>query len=499
MARRHAAAAPQGASRCIPTCRPDDRVFYFTTCGWMMWNWLVSASPRRDACCSTTARPSIPERQHPVRLCGGRALTQFGTSAKYIDACAKAGVKPPHHDLSTRAHDHLDRLAARAGRLRLRLSSTSSRTCTRLDLRRHRHRLLLRARQSDRPGLARRDPGARLGMAVEVWDDDGKPVTPSKGELVCTRRSRRCRSASGTTRRQEIPRRLFRALREHLAPRRFRRMDRAWRHDHPWPLRRHAQPRRRAHRHGRDLSPGRADARGGRGDRHRPGLGQRRARRPVRAPARGRDARRALSDKIKSRSAGATPRHVPAKIMQVADIPRTKSGKIVRARAVRYGAWAAGEEQGSAGQSGGAGVYARASRNCSRDRFATWHTTPCPPALGRGPFSAARAVPRWIPAQGRDDGLRRGTSKRHDHHARPTTASTLLAGVAEPAIAEAQGWIAGRTFPERQAADRCVPGGARLSAAGGADRSSGAHRLGADDIALHRHLRPAEAALVAGR
>ena len=135
--------------------------------------------------------------------------------------------------------------------------------------------------------------GPGLGMAIDVFDDDGKPLAAGKGELVCTRAvpvdAGRLLERSG---RRQIPRRLFRALPRHLVPRRLRRMDRARRHDHPRPLRRHAQSRRRAHRHRRDLPPGRADPRGRRGARHRPGLAGRRAHRAVRAAARRRRARR---------------------------------------------------------------------------------------------------------------------------------------------------------------------------------------------------------------
>jgi acetoacetyl-CoA synthetase len=70
--------------------KPGDRVFYFTTCGWMMWNWLVSGSPAARRCCSTTARRSWPAGA-AVRLPTPNGMTVFGTSAKYIDACAKAG------------------------------------------------------------------------------------------------------------------------------------------------------------------------------------------------------------------------------------------------------------------------------------------------------------------------------------------------------------------------------------------------------------------------
>jgi acyl-coenzyme A synthetase/AMP-(fatty) acid ligase len=67
--------------------------------------------------------------------------------------------------------------------------------------------------------------GPGLGMAVDVWDDDGKPSPGKRANWSAPSRFRPCRLASGTTRRREIPRRLFRALRQHLVPWRLRRMD----------------------------------------------------------------------------------------------------------------------------------------------------------------------------------------------------------------------------------------------------------------------------------
>jgi acetoacetyl-CoA synthetase len=67
--------------------------------------------------------------------------------------------------------------------------------------------------------------GPGLGMAVEVWDDDGKPSPGKRANWSAPSRFRPCRSASGTTRRREIPRRLFLPLRQHLDPWRLRRMD----------------------------------------------------------------------------------------------------------------------------------------------------------------------------------------------------------------------------------------------------------------------------------
>ena len=167
----------------------------------------------------------------------------------------------------------------------VRLRGRQGGRAPRLHLGRHRHLRLLRARHPDQAGLARRDPGpgARASPSTSSTTS-GKPHGARQGrarlhEAVPVHADRLLERS----RRQEVPRRLFRALSQHLAPRRLRRVDRARRHDHPRPLRRHAQSRRRAHRHGRDLPPGRAAAGGAGEHRHRPGLGRRRARGAVRA------------------------------------------------------------------------------------------------------------------------------------------------------------------------------------------------------------------------
>ena len=106
--------------------KPGDRVFYFTTCGWMMWNWLVSgAGVRARRCCSTTARRSSAAASVLFDFADAEGITHFGTSAKFIDALAKPGLKPMRHaSPRAAAHDALDRLAARARELRLRLPRT---------------------------------------------------------------------------------------------------------------------------------------------------------------------------------------------------------------------------------------------------------------------------------------------------------------------------------------------------------------------------------------
>ena len=268
--------------------RDGDRLFYFTTCGWMMWNWLVSGLASGATLLLYDGSPFHPDGNVLFDFADAEKMTYFGTSAKFIDTLRKSGLRPiDSHDLSTvRTISSTGSPLSPEGfafvydgiKKDVHLASISGGTdivsCFVLGV-------------PTEPVWSGEIQGPGLGMAVDVWDDDGKPVRQEKGELVCTQAvpvdAGRLLERS---RRQEIPRRLFRALRQCLVPWRLRRMDRAWRHDHPWPLRRDAQPGRRAHRHRRDLQPGRADAGDRRGALHRPGFRRRRARRAVRPPRR---------------------------------------------------------------------------------------------------------------------------------------------------------------------------------------------------------------------
>ncbi len=81
--------------------KPGDRLFYFTTCGWMMWNWLVSGLASGATLVLFDGSPFYPDGNILADISAAEKVTHFGTSAKYIDACAKAGVKPAQtHDLS---------------------------------------------------------------------------------------------------------------------------------------------------------------------------------------------------------------------------------------------------------------------------------------------------------------------------------------------------------------------------------------------------------------
>ena len=145
--------------------RADDVVFYFTTCGWMMWNWLVSALASKATIVLFDGSPVHPSPSVLFDVADRHRVTLMGVSAKYIDGAAKAGLRTPR-DPSTRhaAHGLLDRLAAVAGRVRVRLRRGEARRAPCVDLGRHRSVWLLRRRRSrpDRSGPVR-SKGQRSG------------------------------------------------------------------------------------------------------------------------------------------------------------------------------------------------------------------------------------------------------------------------------------------------------------------------------------------------
>jgi acetoacetyl-CoA synthetase len=74
--------------------RAGDRLFYYTTCGWMMWNWLVSGLSAGATIVTYEGSPSYPSLAHLPDLIDAEQITVFGTSARYIDGCRKAGLSP---------------------------------------------------------------------------------------------------------------------------------------------------------------------------------------------------------------------------------------------------------------------------------------------------------------------------------------------------------------------------------------------------------------------
>ena len=167
----------------------DDRVFYFTTCGWMMWNWLVSGLAAEATLLLYDGSPFLGRGNVLFDFAQAERMTHLGTSAKFIDAAAKVGTDP------ARTHD--------LGALRTILSTGSPLAPEGFDyVYEHVKRDLLLASISGGTDIVACFVGgtpllpvwrgeiqcAMLGMAVEVFDDDGRPLPAGKkGELVCTR------------------------------------------------------------------------------------------------------------------------------------------------------------------------------------------------------------------------------------------------------------------------------------------------------------------------
>jgi acetoacetyl-CoA synthetase len=313
---------------------PDSRVFYFTTCGWMMWNWLVGALGAGAALMLYDGSPFYPDGHVLWSFTAKHRCTLFGTAAKYIDALKANGLRPKEaHDLSSikvitstgspLVHESFDYVYDAIKR-DVHLASISGGTdivsCFVLG-------------NPLSPVYRGEIQGAGLGMAVDVFDDGGKPIPAGagSGELVCTKPFPSMpvmfwNDADGSKYKKAY----------------FERFDNVWCHG-DW-IERTA--------HGGFIIHGRSDAT------LNPGgvrIGTAEIYRQVEqipevmeSIAVGQDWDHdvrvilfvrmregivlddALRERIKKQiRIGASPRHVPAKIIQVADIPRTKSNKIV--------------------------------------------------------------------------------------------------------------------------------------------------------------------------
>ena len=165
-----------------------DRVFYFTTLGWMMWNWLVSGLAAGAALLLYDGSPFVGRGRILFDMADAEGMTHFGTSAKFLDAIAKIDLQP--------------KATHRLERLRAVLSTGSPLAPEGFD---YVHRNI-----KDDVCLSSISGGTDivscfvlgnpvlpvwrgeiqckgLGLAVDVFDDDGKPIRGGKGELVCTR------------------------------------------------------------------------------------------------------------------------------------------------------------------------------------------------------------------------------------------------------------------------------------------------------------------------
>ncbi|EXJ14436.1 acetoacetate--CoA ligase [Imhoffiella purpurea] len=165
-----------------------DRIFYYTTCGWMMWNWLMSGLASGATLLLYDGSPFAGDGRILFDYAEAEDMTHFGTSAKFLDAAAKQGLEPRKtHGLqalrvmtstgSPLMPEGFDYVHARI-KPDLQLASISGGTD------------ILSCFVLGNPALPvwRGEIQCRgLGMAVDVWDDDGNPLRGAKGELVCTK------------------------------------------------------------------------------------------------------------------------------------------------------------------------------------------------------------------------------------------------------------------------------------------------------------------------
>ncbi len=166
----------------------NDVLFYFTTCGWMMWNWLVSGLALGATIVLFDGAPLAPDPRILWRMAQDEHINVFGTSAKYLAVLEKEGVEPRtlcdlsalRTVLSTGSPlaTHSYEFVYRAIREDIRLASISGGT----DI------VSCFALGDPMGAVYRGELQMRgLGMAVEIFDDKGHAVQGSAGELVCTR------------------------------------------------------------------------------------------------------------------------------------------------------------------------------------------------------------------------------------------------------------------------------------------------------------------------
>ncbi len=165
--------------------RPGDRLFFFTTCGWMMWNWLVSGLASGVTLVLYDGAPTYPKASSLFELVNKEQVAAFGASARYIAALQQESYKPNELNLeslrvmlstgSPLAHESFE-YVYRDIKSDLCLASISGGTdivssfvlgCPNL------------------PVYAGQIQCAGLGMDVQVWNESGEHVVAEKGELVC--------------------------------------------------------------------------------------------------------------------------------------------------------------------------------------------------------------------------------------------------------------------------------------------------------------------------
>ena len=312
--------------------RARERLFYFTTCGWMMWNWLASGLACGATLLLYDGSPSHPEIGVLFEWARRERVAVFGTSAKWIDAVAKSGVSPRARGdlasvrailstgspLSPEGFDFVYEHIAPHAQLASISGGTDIVSCFVLGC----PVAPVWRGEIQMPGL---------GMAVDVFDDTARPLAEGKGELVCTRPFPSMPTGFWNDPDGARYRNAY-----------FARFPGVWCHGDYAEWTAHGGMRI----HGRSdavLNPG--GVRIGTAEIYRQ---VEQLDEVVESLAIGQDWHGdvrvvlfvrlrdglALDDSLRARirervKSGASPRHVPARIVQVPDIPRTRSGKIV--------------------------------------------------------------------------------------------------------------------------------------------------------------------------
>jgi len=174
--------------RLLCDVKPGDRVFHFTTCGWMMWNWMITALASEATLMLYDGSPFYPDGNILWTYAAQENFTLFGTSAKYIDALKNAGLDiVTSHDLPAlrtitstgsplvpESYDYVYKHVKRDVCLSSIAGGTDIISC-------------FMGGNPLGPVWRGEIQKRSLAMAVEVFDDGGKPVRGQKGELVCTR------------------------------------------------------------------------------------------------------------------------------------------------------------------------------------------------------------------------------------------------------------------------------------------------------------------------
>jgi acetoacetyl-CoA synthetase len=166
----------------------DDTIFYFTTCGWVMWNWLVSSLTQGASIILYDGSPFFPDETTLFKLVKDENTSIWGTSPRYLATIEKAGIRPDEQydlpnlktmistgsPLSIENYQFVYRYIKPDIFLNNISGGTEAIACFGIG-------------NPVSPIYAGEMQGLGLGMDVHVFDDEGKSITEQEGELVCTK------------------------------------------------------------------------------------------------------------------------------------------------------------------------------------------------------------------------------------------------------------------------------------------------------------------------